>query len=308
MIEATRSFDRKRISEKELKTAFENDAKAIVALQKKNNFAFISDGMLKWNDLFRPFAENVDGISVGAITRFFETNTFYKKPVISKKIDSKCDFLEKYFFFELFPKNSQLTATLPAPYTFAELCENNAYSSKEELMFAIARMLNNAAKFLEKKGFSLIQFSDPALVYNATFKKIPKEEIAKAKDALGIASRGLKCKTMLHTFFGDFSKICPEILNAEVDMFGIDFCETELENLNGNSFLRRLALGIVDSKNSIVENATELEKKAKEIAKVLDLNDFAVCPNFGLDFVPYKIAEKKIASLGTVGKKLKVKI
>lgn len=307
LIEATRSFDRKRIGEQDLKTAFEKDAIELISLQKKAGFSYISDGMLKWNDLFRPFSENIPGIEVGAITRFFETNTFYKKPIVNSKIDSRGEFLEKYFFWEFFPKNAKIKAILPSPYTFANLAENKAYSSSEELMFSFARILNNSAKFLEKKGVSLIQFSEPALAYNATFGKISREELVSAKEAIAVATRGVKAKTMLHAYFGNFSKLCPEILNAEVDVFGIDFCQTSLRELKGNNFLRQVALGLVDSQNSIVEKPAGLKKFAEEISKALDLREFFLCPTLDLDFVPHKIAVKKLESLGKAAKSLKVK-
>ena len=36
--------------------------------------------MLRWQDLFRPLLEASEGLDPGALTRFLDTNTFYRAP------------------------------------------------------------------------------------------------------------------------------------------------------------------------------------------------------------------------------------
>jgi len=308
LIEATRAYDRGRVNEKELEKAFENATLKVIDTQLSTEFSYITDGMLKWQDLFRPFTENLSGVRIGGLARWFNNNTFYRKPTIVGDIQRKKSIIEEITYIKYLPKSSPWKAILPAPYTFVQLSENQFYTDKTELMFKYAKILREEIEGLARLGFKYVQLSDPALVYKPIATSMASDELSLIGEALKVAVKGIIIKTCLQTFFGDFSQILPEALDFPVDHLGIDLYETHFEKLKEYSFEKGVALGLVDSRSSLVENEDELVTVAKEIMESIDSSKICevfICPNCDLEFLPWERAEEKMKVISGAAKRLK---
>ena len=308
LVEVTRAYDRKRVGEGELEKAFEDATLKIINAQLSAGFSYITDGMLKWQDLLRPFTENLNGVKMGSLARWFNNNLFYRKPVIVNDIWREKSVVEEIAYIKCLPSNFPWKAVLPAPYTIARLSENYFYKSKTELMFRCAQILREEIKDLAKLGFKYVQLSDPALVYKPTAVSISRDELNVISEALGVAVEGVPIKTCLQTFFGDFSQILPEALDFPVDHLGIDLYETNFEKLKEYSFEKGVALGLVDSRSSLVEKVDELVRVAKEIIGSIynsNLREIFICPNCDLEFLPLERAEEKMKATSSVAMILK---
>jgi len=308
LIKKTRAYERGKISKKELEESFEKSTETVIKAQISAGLDYIADGMLRWQDMLRPFTENLKGITVGSLRRWFNNNTFYRKPVIKDYVKRERDVVINVTHLAKLPKNLLWKAILPAPYTFVSLSENQYYRDKAEFMFKFAEVINEEIEGLAEVGFSYIQLSEPALVYEESKPKSMKDKLALVNDALEIAVKGTKTKTCLQTFFGDFSKILPEALDFPVDHFGIDLYETDFEKLKEYSFEKGVALGLVDSRSSLVEEPDELVAVAKEIIESIyrsNMGEVFICPNCDLDFLPWERAEEKMKVINSVTKRLR---
>jgi len=84
--------------------------------------------------------------------------------------------------------------------------------------------------------------------------------------------------------------------------------ETDLKKLKEYSFEKGVALGLVDSRSSLVEDEDELVKVAEEIvgsiysSKMLEV---FVCPNCDLEFLPWERAEEKLKVISGVADRLR---
>lgn len=306
LIEATRTYERGRIGEKELKEVFKRFTLEITDTQIYFGFSYITDGMLQWQDLLRPFTENLEGVKIGGMARWFNNNTFYRKPIIINNLQRKKDIISEITYIQILPKNYPWKAILPAPNTFAKLSQNQFYKDETELMFDYAKILREEIKKLAELGFKYIQLSDPALVYspNAT----SRNELYSIGEALKVAIDGIPIDTCLQTFFGDFSNILPEALDFPVSHLGIDFYETNLEELKEYSFEKGVALGLVDSRSSLMGDEAELVTIAKEVIDSIyssKMYDVFLCPNCDLEFLPWNVAKEKMKIIGNVTKLLR---
>jgi len=311
LVEATRAYDRRKISEEELEKAFKEATIKVIEAQMSAGLSYITDGMLKWQDLLRPFTENLEGIKAGALARWFNNNTFYRKPIVQSEIGLKKDITAELAYIEHLPNNIPWKIILPAPYTLARLSENKFYKDEGELMFSYAEALKTAIENLTRKGFKYIQLSDPAIVYNPLKEPISRDIIVDAKEALKTVVKNAKARTCLQTFFGDFSQIMPEALDFPVDDLGIDFYETNLEKLKEYKFDKGAALGLVDARNSLVEDENEIFTVAKEIIESIypsKIHSLFICPNCDLEFLPWEKAEEKIRVISRVAKRLRAEL
>lgn len=310
LIEKTRAYDRGRITEKELEENFSKYTDIVIEAQASLNLSFVTDGMLRWQDLLRPFVENLVGASVGSLARWFNNNTFYRKPVITEPLERSGEIVKKVTYVEKLPKNRQWKIILPAPYTFATLSENRYYKDENELMFSYAKILNEEIKSLAESGFSYIQLSDPALTYDPFKSGIDKDTLSFIEDSLKLAVRGLKVKTCLQTFFGDFSKILPEALDFPVTHLGIDIYETNIEEVRTYDFGKGVCLGLVDARSSLLEKVEELVGVAEKIIDSIypsKINDVFIAPNCDLEFLPWKRAFEKMKLTREITGKLEEK-
>ncbi|MBX5327808.1 MAG: hypothetical protein QHH18_02395 [Candidatus Bathyarchaeota archaeon] len=311
LVELTRAYERGKAGKRELEKAFEDATLEAINAQSSAGLTYITDGMLKWQDLLRPFTENLAGVAVGSLSRWFNNNTFYRKPVIVNELRREKNIIQNSSYIKLLPKNIPWKAILPAPYTFTQLSENKFYKSNEELMFKYAEILNEEIKSLAKLGFKYVQLSDPALVYKPFKQSISKDKIKTVNEALKVSVEGAQIKTCLQTFFGDFCEILPDALDFPVDHFGIDLYETDLNKLKDYSFDKDIALGLVDARNSLVEEADTLIESIKEIVESLHSSkqkDIFVCPNCDLEFLPWERAQEKMHLIGSVAKRLREEI
>jgi 5-methyltetrahydropteroyltriglutamate--homocysteine methyltransferase len=308
LIEKTRAYERSGISGKQLEESFAKYTDTVIKAQFSVGLNYITDGMLRWQDLLRPFTENLKGITVGSLTRWFNNNTFYRKPVITDSVKLEKEIVKNITYLDKLPKNLLWKAILPAPYTFVCLSENQYYKDEAEFMFKFAEIINEEIKNLAEAGFSYIQLSDPALVYEPLAPNFREDKLSLVKDVLEIAVKGTSVKTCLQTFFGDFSKILPEALNFPVDHLGIDLYETNSEKLKEYTFEKGVALGVVDSRSSFVEKPDELVVVAKELVESIyrsNMGEVFVCPNCDLDFLPWQRAKQKMNVISSVAKNLR---
>lgn len=307
LIETTRAYDRKRVGKEELEKAFKEATIKAIEAQTVAGLSYVTDGMLQWQDLLRPFTENLEGVKIGALARWFNNNTFYRKPIVSGEIRRKKDIAVEMANMELLSKNVSWKAVLPAPYTLTKLSENNFYKSETELLFRYAEILREEIRSLAEKGFKYVQLSDPALAYNPFKDPISKDMLTDAKNALEKAVKGVAVRVCLQTFFGDFTQILPEALDFPVDDFGIDLYETSLEKLKEYTFDKGVALGLIDARSSLLEDERELTAVAKELIKSIYPSktcDIFICPNCDLEFLPWERAKEKIKIVAKVAKNL----
>jgi 5-methyltetrahydropteroyltriglutamate--homocysteine methyltransferase len=308
LIEKTRAYERSGISGKELEEFFAKHTDMVIKAQFSMGLNYITDGMLRWQDLLRPFTEDLKGITVGSLARWFNNNTFYRKPIITDSVKLEKEIVKDITYLDKLPKHLLWKAILPAPYTFVCLSENQYYKDEAEFMFKFAEIINEEIKSLAEAGFSYIQLSDPALVYELLAPNLKEDKLSLVKDVLGIAVKGTSVKTCLQTFFGDFSKILPEALDFPVDHLGIDLYETDFDKLKEYTFEKGVALGVVDSRSSLVEKPDELVAVAKEIIESIyrsNMGEVFICPNCDLDFLPWQRVRQKMKVLSSVTKRLR---
>lgn len=303
LISKTRAYDRAKLSEEELEAAYVEATKRVIEGQAKAGLSHVNDGLLKWQDLLRPFSQGLGGVEVGPMARWFNNNTFYKVPLVKGPITYEGPVTEGLGYRKLLPKGATLKAVLPAPYTFAALATDCHYGDEAKLQAAYAEALNQEARHLEKLGYGYIQLSDPALVYVTT--KPTKKELKAYGKVLEVATSGLKAKTCLQTFFGDAGDLLPEALAYPVSDIGFDLYETAPETLKGLKLKGGISLGVVDARNSTIEDPTELTAATSQILETISPKDIYVSTNCDTDFLTWEKAEEKIGVLVKVAENLR---
>lgn len=271
LIEATRDFDRGRLSREDFLKALKNAEEMLIKEQADLGFSPTVDGMYNWQDLFRPLVETFNGLALGPLTRFFDNNTFYKKPLIINKISYRSGF-KKYV------KGSKLV--IPGPYTFLKLSSNNFYEDELELMRDYSNSIYEVVKEL---GVKHVQLNEPSLTC-AEPEDCHLDLIAEAFKRLRSVG-----EAVVHIYFGD----CDKALGLQergVDFIGIDVVEGQPVELD-----TKILLGVVDSRNTLLESPEHLIRMVEKFDDVV-----YIAPNCDMEFLPYEYALRKMKLLSIV--------
>jgi len=288
LIEATRK------NTENLDSLSQKETEEYINAQKNANLGFVSDPLLKWDDIFRPFS-SLTSVNLSSLNRIYEMNTFYRilsfdgldftdgGKIIQSNLDSSL------------PKNR--TVAIPEPFTFAQLHTSKEFKSKEDFTINLAKILRAEVNSLVESGFEVIQLLAPSIAYN---KEV---DFGVISDALKIITDGLKAKTILHTYFGDVSTKIESLLDLPVSGLGFDITTTPASSIEKHSFSDKiLTVGIVNSFNTAIEKPQECINQVDEINAQTKPKESYVSNNFDLEYVPKEFAMNKISVLGEIAR------
>ncbi len=303
LIELTRSYDRGRTPKADLLRQLEEDTRQLVKLQESLGFENISDGALEWQDQLRPLVASLRGVEGGSrYSRWFDTNTFYQKPIVTGKIGVGNFKTENFVRADLLPKAKGWKVTVVGPYTFSELSENRHYNEKSDLIRDVAHAEREIFKRLHARGVTYIQLSEPCLVYQPyRARQAQSEELETALDAIQETVDGVPSNFAVQTYFGDASEILPKLLKLPVHAVGFDIFETDYATLNLETS-KRLAFGVVDSRDSNVEDPSWIAETATQVTKHVSSPNLILAPSCDLKFVPRQVADAKAQALARATK------
>jgi len=288
LIEATRK------NTENLDSLSQKETEEYITAQKNANLGFVSDPLLKWDDIFRPFS-SLTSVNLSSLNRIYEMNTFYRilsfdgsdftdgGNIVQSNLDSSL------------PKNK--TVAIPEPFTFAELHTSKKFKKKDDFIINLAKMLRPEIDSLVESGFEVIQLLAPSIAYN---KEV---DFGLVSDSLKIITDGLNAKTILHTYFGDVSTKIESLLNLPVSGLGFDITTTPASSIEKHSFSDKiLTVGVINSFNTAIEKPQECINQVDEINAKTKPKESYVSNTFELEYVPKEFAMNKISVLGAIAR------
>lgn len=280
-----------KLSQESINELIKEETKEAVELQIRNGLKFVTDGMLRWHDLLRPFSEGLEGVKVGGLVRWFDNNAFYKQPIILDRVSWAKPILKDFMIIESIPVE-RLKVIVPDPYTFSKLSANRYYRRFEDLVYDVADAI---AKELSTVKASQVQLTAPSLVYT----KQSKEELEVAANAMDVIRRATSAELCLHTCFGSLINAMPEILDFRVDVIGVDMTATSFRELMEYDITKDLGLGIIDARNTLLENPKEMADLTMRIVSSMNLKKVYISPSCELEFLPRSAAWRKVECIGS---------
>ena len=257
-------------------------------MQRQAGLDFLSDGLLRWQDLFRPLIERL-GIHPHTLVRWFDTNTFFREPAFDGSIP------EITSADGILPDASvpaPRVMTLPSPFMFSRAAHTDR--DRNRLMLELVeQVLQPVARQGVAAGSALIHLEDPWLAYHG----IESQAWAPLREALAALRRGLGATLVFHVYFGDAAPYIEELRALPVDAIGIDFIETDVAAL-GHGWDKGLVAGLIDGRQSIVESTGNLVDAAAHLADVVRPTSLYLTSNCELSYLPTSVAEQKVERLG----------
>jgi 5-methyltetrahydropteroyltriglutamate--homocysteine methyltransferase len=275
LVQATRDLDRGRTSAEAVAEQTRRDVDELVSVQRDAGLSLLSDGLLGWQDIFRPLAEAAEGLDARPLTRFLDTNTFYRavlvdgRPRLSSPVPAP----------DL--PAGEWVGTLPSPLAFARAA-NDAVSARA----LAADVLAPQIQAWTEAGAGLIVLSEPFAAREGEAGEL-LSALAELPAAAPLA---------LQLPFGDAAALLPALADAPVAAIGVDFYATSLDAVP-SGYPKEILAGVLDARSSALESSDEIARFAESLAARAPAG-VALTPNGDLQFVPESIAREKLARLG----------
>jgi methionine synthase II (cobalamin-independent) len=101
--------------------------KASVREQEEAGLDLVTDGQIRWYDPVSHLAGKLEGVKINGLLRFFDTNFYFRQPIITAKLGWKGLWVQDEFIFQAISKQVK---RLDRTYTLLlSIVQTNAWSS-----------------------------------------------------------------------------------------------------------------------------------------------------------------------------------
>ena len=285
-------FERSEIGADELRRVEDEVTVEVIQEQAQAGLDIITDGQIRWEDDQTYFARRMDGFSVSGLIRYFDTNTYYRQPVVEGPVRWRESAVAGDYEFAAVQSPVPVKAPVTGPYTLAALSANHHYGSLRELVLHLAGELRNEVLALERAGAPVIQVNEPAILQQ-------KEDFPLFRQALEAMMDGVRTEAHLYTWFGDIGGLYPQILELPFAAVGLDFVKgpANWNIIAGQPFTKTLGLGIIDARNTMLESVDEIVGAVRRASAIVSPEAIYVNPSCGLEYVPREVAQAKLTRM-----------
>lgn len=234
-----------------------------------------TDPLFNWYDILRPVILSMKNVRLGPLTRYLETNTFYRMPEfegIPEIVKNIGEFqeLEENPPLPLYQLDRRSSIFLPSPYTVIKMSSFTDSINQKDILNALIREYIKIAKAYERKEivlFDSFPYNDNNISYLDPLLENNDVTLVTAGNPGEKNFKGLK------------NKFATVVLGKE--------------DKNILKFSRNLGAKAVDSHRTKIEG---ISSKDYEWAGVLTHGDY-------MDFLPREIADIKVGVLGKAGER-----
>jgi 5-methyltetrahydropteroyltriglutamate--homocysteine methyltransferase len=285
-------FDRSEIGPDELRRVEDEVTVEVIQEQAEAGVDIITDGQIRWEDDQTYFARHMDGFSINGLIRYFDTNTYYRQPVVEGSVRWRESAVAQDYEFAATQSPVPVKALVTGPYTLAALSANRHYGSLRELALALAAELRNEVLALERAGAPIIQVNEPAILQQ-------KDDFPVFRQALEAMMNGVRTEAHLYTWFGDIDGLYPQILELPFATIGLDFVKgtANWDVIARAAFTKKLGLGIIDARNTRLESVEEIVGAVRQASAIVPPDMIYVNPSCGLEYLPREVAQAKLGRM-----------
>lgn len=242
-----------------------------------------------------------EGITEAPVTRWFDTNTFFRQPTIEGPLHNPQAAGHGYHqaFLEAADHPSAYQPTYLSPYAFARLADRGADVSEANAHSFIGDLYDELLNDAERQAVTHVLFHEPYAPYH----QIDKLERAKLKHDIGsLAANHPSLKVGVYFSFGDGTEFIRDFAaDDRLDAIGCDLQRTPIEGLIQVPDHRFLA-GIVDGANTLVRDDEEIIAELEALEAAIEAPEVSVTHTIDLEHLPRAYAFEKIAQIGRIAR------
>ncbi len=282
-------------------------------LQEDAGIDIVSDGEQARQHFVHGFLERIEGIDFANRVEMGIRNDRYKAmvPVVTGPLRLSGRVHEAEARHARAHTTRKLKFTLPGPMTIVDTIADRHYGDRVALAYAVADLLNQEARALERDGVDVIQFDEPA--FNVFMTEVQEWGIP----ALHRAAHTLACTTAVHICYGygiqanidwkaslgdewrQYERIFPALAQSRIDQVSLE-CRNSRVPLELLSLLegKDVQIGVIDVASDIVESAEDVAATIEAAARYVPKERIVAGTNCGMAPMKRSVAAAKLHALG----------
>jgi 5-methyltetrahydropteroyltriglutamate--homocysteine methyltransferase len=298
-------LEKGEISREDFARVQDEVTKEVIEEQRRAGIELATDGQVRWYDQISRFARKLSGCEINGLLRLFDTNFYFRRPVINGKVQWTAPIVVDEFTFAKKVSPIPIKPVVTGPYTLAKHSIDKHYRNFSSLVADFAVAIGKEVNALVKAGAEIIQLDEPSILKNPQDFKIFESAVGEISKNKG------KARLALYTYFGDAAKLYDKLQSLPIDTIGLDFTYSQkLPNvIESSGSEKELGLGLIDGRNTKIENVKETAKVAAKILKKSNAERAYMNPSCGLDeYLPREVAFEKMKNLVAIAKQVMVEM
>ncbi len=290
---ALSKWEKGRISEQDLRKAERLTIAEVIREQIAAGVELVTDGQVRWYDPVSHLACALENVRPGGLLRFFDTNFFFRQPVVEGEPRWVRSVLAEDVRTALDSSTRPVKAMLTGPYTTARLSIVNApelAGDVRRLTLLFAEAYAREVEAAAKAGAKVIQVDEPMLLQTPG-------DVGVVREALGVLAecRG-EAQLSLTTYFGDAAKLYGDFQDMPVDIIGLDFTYSEdlVSNIEMVGSSKVLALGLVNGRTTRPDDPETIFRALDRILPRVSVDHCYLTSSCGLEYLPRDRARRKL--------------
>ena len=291
-------FEKGQKGPADLRAAEDRMVELALQEQAEAGLDLVTDGLIRWYDPISHLAGKLAGARINGLLRFFDTNCYFRQPVIEARLERNGPLVVEEFEFARRKTSRPLKAVLTGPLTLARhsIVGNGAEAGGavvQKLVEEYAEALALEVRALAAAGAPLIQIEEPVLLRHP-------EDLPLARQCLEtFSARKGAAQLALAVCFGDPGPVYDRLQALPVDMLVLDFTYSRglADRVAASCSDKILGLGLVDGRNSKLERPETVAGEVERIARGARAGRIHLTTSSGLEYLPRDRAVLKLKLL-----------
>ncbi|MXY40004.1 MAG: cobalamin-independent methionine synthase II family protein [Rhodospirillaceae bacterium] len=292
----------------DIEELFEDATRIVVADQRDAGIDIIGDGELRRQRFVYEMFDRLSGLDRVAPRRRLGIAGYDMAPhfTVAGGIDAPegLGAVEEFALLKALAPDTSLKVAIPGPLTFLQAIELNG-GDRDGVLDRLVAIVRAELVALADAGADLVQVDEPGL------PRAPHGlSFAEGADVIGRCLEGVAARTVVHVCFGNNAgrpfadrRIGPMMdairaLPCEILMF--EFANREMAELELMAALAgryKIAAGVIDVKNFLVEDADTVARRIEQCLEHIPAGALWITADCGFSALPRYIAKRKLAAM-----------
>lgn len=269
-----------------------NDAVAVIVKELEEvGIDIPTDGGVRNYSDIEYLVRGVEGIKFYGLVRVWGNQYVMKPVIVSRLRHRKPVLVEDYLYLRKVARSKVVKVSLAGVMTLADWSFNEYYSSREELISDLIRVVSTELRALEEAGAQYVQLDEPSLLARP-------EDVELGIEVVNKVVKGLSIKVGLHVCYGNYSLLKPYIDELKVSQLTLAFADRGFKDLEFLKYVgKEVGLGVVSTYSDDVEDPVTIAKAIEKAMKYVRPECIYVNPDCGMRSLPRRVAREKLKSM-----------
>lgn len=284
------------LDDRQLRAVEDDVTREIIQEQEEAGLEIVTDGQIRWYCPFSYTARALHNVSINGLLRYFDTNFYFRQPVIEGRLSWTDPILVDDFLFARSVASRTVKVVMTGPYTMARysIVRTRQYRGPDDpqLILDYADAWASETEALVAQGARILQFDEPALLKPG----VPWSTVSEAYRR--IRHRAGDAELLISVFWGPLRPVWNELQQLPVDRLILDliYGKDLLDVLISEGSQRPLGLGLIDGRNTKEDDLSTISNLLEKIVPRLP-EPVHLTPSCGLELLPRDRAQAKLHNL-----------